>query len=138
MGVLMQVRGRKAFMDLSRFRTAFYGCLTARADAFFDLTDALLCADGPVRTPVELSLTAEHRRGYGSLYGALNHSRLDTDALRDLLATLPWPRFDGRICSPWTSPPGCARTPRARRYASDLGGCVHQLCVGRPGLDRKQ
>ncbi|SCG12322.1 DDE superfamily endonuclease, partial [Streptomyces sp. MnatMP-M27] len=66
---------RDAFAELSRFRTAFYGSLTARADAFFELTDALLCADGPTRTPVELSLLAEHRRGYGSLYGALNHGR---------------------------------------------------------------
>ncbi|MER7149045.1 transposase, partial [Streptomyces xanthochromogenes] len=89
------IRDRTGFAELSRFRTAFYRCLSARADAFFELTDALLCADGPVRTPVELSLTAEHRRGYGSLYGALNHGRLDTDQLRDLLASLPLPRFGG-------------------------------------------
>ncbi|MFJ4910631.1 NF041680 family putative transposase [Streptomyces sp. NPDC093249] len=80
--------------------------MSARADAFFELADALLCADGPVRTPVELSLLAEHRRGYGSLYGALNHGRLDTDAVRDLLVSLPLPRFDGRVVltvdvSPW-------------------------------------
>ncbi|MCX5203182.1 transposase [Streptomyces sp. NBC_00237] len=51
-------------------------------------------------------MTAEHRRGYGSLYGALNHGRLDTDALRELLTSLPLPRFDGRLVltvdvSPW-------------------------------------
>jgi len=55
---------------------------------------------------VELSLLAEHQRGYGSLYGALNHGQLDTNALRDLLASLPLSRFDGRIVltvdvSPW-------------------------------------
>ncbi|GHE09694.1 hypothetical protein GCM10010339_62950 [Streptomyces alanosinicus] len=66
---------RDGFAELSRFRADFYGCLSARADAFFELADALLCADGPVRTPVELSLTAEHRRGYGSLYAALNRGR---------------------------------------------------------------
>lgn len=49
---------------------------------------------------------AEHRRGYGSLYGALNHGRLDVDRLRDLLASVPLPRFGGRIAlsvdvSPW-------------------------------------
>lgn len=49
--------------DLARFRVEFYGCLTARADALFELTDALLCADGPVRSLVELTLVAEHRRG---------------------------------------------------------------------------
>ncbi|WP_369265192.1 NF041680 family putative transposase [Streptomyces sp. R35] len=98
---------REPLAELSSFRANFYNCLTARADAFFDLTDALLCADGPARTPVELSLTAEHRRGYGSFYAALNDGRLDTDRLRDLLTGLPLPRFEsGRIVlsvdvSPW-------------------------------------
>ncbi|MFJ9131255.1 transposase [Streptomyces sp. NPDC102340] len=95
--VLPQGGGREALAELSRFRTAFYGCLSARADAFFELTDALLCADGPTRTPVELSLLAEHQRGYGSLYGALNHGRFDASALRDLLVSLPLPWFDRRI-----------------------------------------
>jgi hypothetical protein len=31
----------------------------------FELTDALLCADGPVTTLVGLSLAGEHRRGHG-------------------------------------------------------------------------
>lgn len=46
---------------LSRFRVEFYECPYARADALFELTDAVLCTDGPVRTLVELTLTAEHR-----------------------------------------------------------------------------
>ncbi len=33
--------------DLARLREVFYGFLTARADAQFELVDALLCADGP-------------------------------------------------------------------------------------------
>ncbi|MFF4860994.1 transposase, partial [Streptomyces sp. NPDC001231] len=41
---------------LSRFRVEFYDCLYSRADALFELTDAVLCADGPVKTLVELSL----------------------------------------------------------------------------------
>ena len=32
----------------------------------------MLCADGPVRTLVGLSLAPEHRRGHGALYDALN------------------------------------------------------------------
>ena len=40
--------------DLDRFRQEFYTSLTARADALFELTDALLCADGPVRSLVDL------------------------------------------------------------------------------------
>lgn len=97
MSELVWAGGREALAELSRFRTAFYECLSARAYAFFELTDALRCVDGPTRTPVELSLLAEHQRGYGSLYGALNHGRLDTEALRDLLASLPMPRFKGWI-----------------------------------------
>ncbi|GHE69281.1 hypothetical protein GCM10018785_42280 [Streptomyces longispororuber] len=106
MSVLPQIDGREAIAQLSHFRTAFYGCLSARADAFFEPADALLCADSPTRTPVELSLLAEHQRNYGSLCGALNHGRLDVNTLRDLLVSLPLPRFDGRIVltvdvSPW-------------------------------------
>jgi hypothetical protein len=53
--------------DLAVFRCAFYDCLTLRADALFELTDAVLCADGPVTTLVGLTLAAEHRRGHGGL-----------------------------------------------------------------------
>ena len=53
--------------DLARFREVFYDCLIARADALFEVTEALLCADGPVRSLVDLSLAPEHRRGHGAL-----------------------------------------------------------------------
>jgi hypothetical protein len=36
------------------------------ADALFELTDAVLCVDGPVRSIAELSPAGEHRRGHGS------------------------------------------------------------------------
>ncbi len=35
---------------LSRFRVDFRACLAARGDELFELADAVLCADGPVRT----------------------------------------------------------------------------------------
>jgi DDE superfamily endonuclease len=60
---------------LSRFRRDFYACLTARADELSELADAVLCADGPVRTLAGLSLAPEHRRGHGALYDAVNHGR---------------------------------------------------------------
>ena len=41
---------------LSRFRLEFHACLTARGDELFELADAVLCADGPVRTLAGLSL----------------------------------------------------------------------------------
>ena len=53
---------------LASFRRELYACLTGRADALFELADAVLCVDGPVRSLVELSLVGEHRRGHGSLY----------------------------------------------------------------------
>ncbi|WP_433355673.1 NF041680 family putative transposase [Microtetraspora malaysiensis] len=83
---------------LSRFRTDLYDCLTARADALFELTDALLCADGAVRSLVDLTLTPEHRRGHGALYDGLNYGRIEENRLRAVLADLPLPKtVDGRI-----------------------------------------
>ncbi len=45
---------------LAGLRKEWYRCLTARSDALLELTDAVLCADGPVRTLVDLTLTAGH------------------------------------------------------------------------------
>ena len=41
---------------LSGFRVDFHRCLTARRDELAELADAVLCADGPVRTLAGLSL----------------------------------------------------------------------------------
>lgn len=83
---------------LSHFRVQFYDCLYTRADALFELTDAVLCSDGPVTSLVELTLTAEHRRGHGAMYDAVNHGWLEPRRLRRLLASTPLPRAaDGRI-----------------------------------------
>ena len=83
---------------LAVFRRELYRCFTARADALFELADAVLCADGPVKTLVGLSLVPEHRRGHGALYDALNAGRIDVARLRWSLAALPLPRWgDGRI-----------------------------------------
>ncbi|WP_233413071.1 transposase [Nucisporomicrobium flavum] len=64
---------------LADFREELYRCVTRRADALFELTDALLCTDGPVKTLVGLFLAPEHRRGHGALYEALNHGRIDVE-----------------------------------------------------------
>ena len=74
---------------LRDFRTHFYACLDRRADALFDLTDAALTA-GPQPALAHLSLAGPHRRGWGSLYAALQDGRMDMDAVRALLSsTLP-------------------------------------------------
>jgi DDE superfamily endonuclease len=101
---------------LSRFRLEFHACLTARGDELFELADAVLCADGPVRTLAGLSLPPEHRRGHGALYDAVNHGRLAIGRLRWSLAALPLPRAaDGRLMlavdvSNWLRP-GAATSP---------------------------
>ncbi|MFI7148984.1 transposase [Nonomuraea sp. NPDC050022] len=79
----------------SQLRTDFYACLTARVDALFELTDAVLCTDGPVRTLAGLSLPPEHRRGTGALYDALNKVWIEVERLRGILRGLPLPRCAG-------------------------------------------
>src|ERR671921_1709380 len=70
------------------FRNSLYNCLHRRADALFELTDALLSAE-QVPSPVHLSLQPSHRRGWGSLYNALSRGRIDAQTLRRLLAHHP-------------------------------------------------
>jgi hypothetical protein len=101
---------------LSRFRQDFHACLDARGDEIFELADAVLCADGPVRDLAGLSLVPEHRRGHGALYDAVNQGRIDVSRLRRSLAGLPLPRAaDGRLMlavdvSNWLRP-GAATSP---------------------------
>jgi hypothetical protein len=71
---------------ISGFRRELYGCFPRRADALFELTDAVLGAPGPVHSLAELSLEPVFRRGHGALYDALSRGEVDTDALRRLAA----------------------------------------------------
>src|SRR4051794_12598468 len=83
---------------LRAFRGELYGCLGRRADELFELTDALLCTEGPVCSLVGLCLAPEHRRGHGALYDAINVGQVDVERLREVLACLPLSRmFGGRI-----------------------------------------
>jgi hypothetical protein len=99
---------------LLNLRHSLYECLHRRGDALFELTDAILTADSAVPSPVHLSLQTSHRRGWGSLYAALWRGRIDTEALRELLARHPlaasetpvyavdtsvWPRCDAQCSS---------------------------------------
>ncbi len=49
----------------------------------------MLCENGSVTSPVDLTLLAEHRRGHGALYDALNSGRIAEADLRRALAVLP-------------------------------------------------
>ena len=97
---------------LGAFRAELHACYTRRADALFELGDALLCAQTLSSLP-HLSLEPVCRRGWGSVYDALSSGRVEVERLRDLLvSSLPdadplvfavdvttWPRCDAE-CSP--------------------------------------
>jgi hypothetical protein len=124
--------------ELDRFRWEFYRSCTARADALFELADAVLCADGPVRSLVELSLVAEHRRGHGALYDALAHGAIAPQRLRRALADLPLPRAaDGRIVlavdvSPWLRSDAPTSADRLFCHVYGRGKGQAQLIPGWP------
>lgn len=85
----------EALSGLSRFRAGLHACFTRRGDALFELADAMLCAQGPVRSPVELSLEPEFRRRHGSVYDALAHGQISSSRLRHLLVGLSAPARAG-------------------------------------------
>ncbi|MGW1766109.1 NF041680 family putative transposase [Streptomyces sp. NPDC002073] len=128
----------EAFAEASRFRGDFYGCLTSRRDVLFELTDALLCADGPVTSPVDLTLLAEHRRGHGALYDALNRGRLDVVRLRRTLAALPQPKAaDDRLVlavdvSNWLRPDAECSPDRLFCHTFGRGRDQHLMIPGWP------
>lgn len=84
----MESDARYSLDRLSAFRSALYRCFPKRADALFELTDAIING-GPLPSPVHLSLEAVHRRGWGSLYAALANGDIHVDQLRTLLAQHP-------------------------------------------------
>src|SRR6266849_1164140 len=124
-GVEPRTDAARARDRLAVFRRALYRCFTARADALFEVADAVLCADGPVRTLAGLSLAPEHRRGHGALYDAVNHGRIDIARLRRELAGLELPRAaDGRLMlavdvSNWLRPD--AETSPERMFCHGYG-----------------
>ncbi len=109
-----------ALHTLRAFRHSLYNeCLNLRADALFELTDAILTAE-PVPSPVHLSLQAPHRRGWGSLYAALDRGQIDAEALRELLARHPLadahPPVYAVDVSVWPSEAGDAEASPQRGY----------------------
>jgi hypothetical protein len=123
---------------LVEFRQEFYGCLTARADALFELADAVLCVDGPVRSLAGLSLVPEHRRGHGALYDGINCGRVDIARLRNLVAAQRLPKAaDGRVVlavdvSPWLRPDANTAPERSFCHTYGRGKNQHLMIPGWP------
>jgi hypothetical protein len=124
--------------DLSWFRREFHQCLTRRADALFELCDAVLCADGPVRSIAELSLVGEHRRGHGSGYGALTRGGIDIARLRTALTAVSVPRAaDGRLVlavdiTSWLRPEAHTSRQRILCHTYGRGKDQHIMVPGWP------
>jgi len=136
--LLEHAAGVESLAVLSRFRLDFRSCLAARGDELFELADAVLCADGPVRTLAGLSLVPEHRRGHGALYDAVSHGRIQAGRLRRALAGLPLPAWpDGRIrlavdvCN-WLRPEAAASPERLFCHVYGRGKGQAQMIPGWP------
>jgi len=112
--------------------------LSARADALFELTEALLCTEGPVKTLVELAMAPEQRRGHGALYDGLNQGRIEIGRLRRTLAGLALPRAaDGRVVlavdvSPWLRPDAPTSAQRLFCHTYGRGRGQAQMVPGWP------
>ena len=72
---------------LHEFRQQLLGIFTYRADALFELIDALLLTLDP-RSPIELSLSPAFRRRFASVYDALRQGRIDHELARELLTSV--------------------------------------------------
>jgi hypothetical protein len=111
--------GVAAWGALAGFRAGWYGCLGRWADTLFELTDAVLCAGGPVRSLPRLSLEPVCRRGHGSGYAALAKGDVAAGALADLLAACrprSWPAVFAVDATTW---------PRAAAACSPGRGLWH-------------
>jgi hypothetical protein len=91
----------RALEKLRDFRSRLYDCLTLRADALFELTDAVLCADHAVTSLVRLCLEPEFTRGHGALFDALSAGRIDDERLFSLLAAELPQAVDGPEARAW-------------------------------------
>ena len=137
-GVEPQPEDDQARHRLAAFRGELYRCFTARADALFELCDAVLCAEGPVRTLAGLSLAPEHRRGHGALYDAVDHGRAEIGRLRRAVAGLPLPRAaDGRLMlavdvSNWLRPGAVTSPDRLFCHVYGRGKGQAQMIPGWP------
>ena len=67
-------------MLLQQFRQTVYQAMRKRADAFFDLVDALTAADH-VNSPVALSEETLFRRKFSSVFDTLQQAEIDFDEL---------------------------------------------------------
>jgi hypothetical protein len=107
---------------LQQFRVELYHTFARRADAMFELIDAL-AGDVQARSPAEVSLSPAFRRQYASVYDGIDGWQRDELAVKDLLLRMALvAEGDGlRLI-------GIDHTPKPRPYADKTSdrGFVHQ------------
>jgi hypothetical protein len=111
---------------LASFRREMYRCAWRRADALFELGDALLAAGRAAPLPY-LSEEPAFRRSYGMIYQGLAGGRIDEDTLRDLLVRYrpaDWPCVFGIDAS---------TIGRPRAVTSPGREFHHHSCAGHTG-----
>lgn len=115
----MDGSGAEELAELARFREGLYGCFGRWRDTLFEVTDALAGVTRPVRSVAELMFESVSRRGWGSVYQALEHGQIDTVAVRRLLVgAVPVPAV-GRVP---VFAVDASKFPRPyTRYVSDVG-----------------
>src|ERR1700722_9725699 len=126
---LLLWRGTGRGAVLAGFRRELHGCFTARADALFELCDAVLCAGGRVSDLARLSLVPEVRRGRGGV---------ESGRRRLAVAGLPLPAWpDGGIrlavdVSAWLRPEAGASPERMFCHVPGRGRNQGQRVPGWP------
>jgi hypothetical protein len=113
---------------LRAFRERLHASCGRRADALFELTDAVLTS-GPVHSLLHLSLAVAHRRGWCSLYATLSKGRVDLKRSQECCRAtfqmaaqrrfMPWTSHPSRVVAPRAAPDAATSTTRlATRRAS--------------------
>ena len=117
-----------ALKGIRHFRQGLYGCFERAADALRDACDALL-TQSEARSFAELSLSPCFRRGWASLYEALEDAQMERSTLRRVFAgALPLPvpgerRVLGLDASPrCQSHRACALAHRQRPHLRAYSG----------------
>ncbi|MFJ5681083.1 transposase, partial [Streptomyces sp. NPDC093097] len=129
--------------ELTSFREGLYGCLRRRADALFELADAVLTVRGRAESLVALCEEHVFRRGHGALYDAVACGDIDTEALGRLLVAAWHPVDAGPVkiavdVSPWARPDAETSPERCHCYTScrcdgsrkTLPGWPYSVAVG--------
>ncbi len=124
-------------VKLVEFRAALYGCFGRRADALFELVDAVLTGQGPVDSLVELSQEKAFRRGHGALYDALACGDVDVEELAALIASSWQCPDDGPVkiavdTSAWPRPDAETSQARCHCYTSCRCDGVRKTIPGWP------